>query len=286
MACSSEPTKWQLEVESRLGIGTSEDYIEFMKCAPIFVSYGKPQARAFHKLRRIDVSSDVSWEEKVRSTVCLVDCSMGVTPKWGKDKLDDQDKRDKLLHLMELAEVVILIDGNEHQAFDVSVVEKIPPKRFRTSQIRSRTYLREMMGSKVCLNFRGGSPHAVRFFEILAVGGFCISDSVALIEHEWIRPPESEKHAVFCSIGRDLLRDPIDVNDLMERCKYYSNDATDEERLRIASNGWKYWALYESSLSVLAYVATAVRMFGKGYDKHEIYEKVVEEREVKGGIWE
>lgn len=86
-------------------------------------------------------------------------------------------------------------------------------------------YLQEITKAKVGLNFRGGGWDTLRFWELLGMGCFVISQKIDLkIEEPFI----DKEDIVYCK---------DDLSNLIELCEYYLEN--DEERERIASNARK-----------------------------------------------
>lgn len=107
-------------------------------------------------------------------------------------------------------------------------------------------YLQELSACKINLNFRGGGWDTLRFWEILGIGGFMISQELQIeIENPFI----NGKHLVYCQDN---------LSDLIEKCDYYLEH--ENKRIKIAQEGKKHIANFHTDIHRAEKILNTVKL--------------------------
>jgi len=117
--------------------------------------------------------------------------------------------RTKVLNLIE----------NKYDCKNNGTIKNQTMKKYKR---KGKFYLQELSACKINLNFRGAGWDTLRFWEVLALGGFIISQKPQIkIENDFT-------HGVNIVYCKD------DLSDLLELCNYYLEN--ENERIKIGQN--------------------------------------------------
>jgi hypothetical protein len=116
------------------------------------------------------------------------------------------------------------------------------PKELFCPRLGLKDYLKQILGSKICLNFKGNGDNCFRQFEILHLGGFLLTQ-------------KTESH--FCHVDTPGIVYFDGERDLVEKIRYYLGH--DEERAQMALNGRKFFEEYLSPQKLTEYILEVVQ---------------------------
>jgi glycosyltransferase involved in cell wall biosynthesis len=105
------------------------------------------------------------------------------------------------------------------------------------NKVGYRGFLREVAGSRVCLDLPGNGPFCFRLVDYMAVGACIVSAPHAV---EMPKPLEDRKHIIYTR---------PDLSDLVDLCERYVNDAPAREAMARAAQTYYRQHLYWRSLS-------------------------------------